>query len=1301
MKNDLIGIFYRIMFGAIFLLQSIFSYSQGLADKDVNWDWSKTLGVGVGEMQFKGGFFYFESAFNTPTATVGSYSFTNQGGWDILIVKIDTLGNVIWASQIGGPSDEKAYKLTLDDSANIYFTGVFSGNLTVGSSTITSNGGFDILVGKVNSYGVPLSVYSAGGLNNESPIGIAVDYTGSTYVLTNNNQFSFAGVTCPNPSIPLLKFDAMGNEVWMQWVEPGGASSPGPSNNFTGISIAYSSFDSCIVIGGNFYNGRIRLNNDTIYSEFSNMAGSMGYTTRDFYVYKIKSNGTFKSKIEPLSYKEEHMTDMVIDNSGNIYVANRFQWSLNGYASNSIIKYNPACISQGSPFGLSSSIPWREGDTRDLFFNEDDNIIYGTLWQYDDNSTCGIDYAFQYNTLTQTKSSIAGGGYYLAGYNGEYFFIGGNGIFKTCAINCINTPLKINPSPDITICQGFAKLGKECFYVNSGSPPYTYSWSPITDLDNASSKNPKVSGNFVSRTYTLTVTDQNGSLAYDTIQVTNNMPTIAYNISPAAISCGAAFSIIPYGGISYQYKWPLISYGLGYYNFITQSAIGDTLTTSLNFGSTFTITGTDANGCYNTTTYQVLLPTDSSTITFSLCSDEFPFTWNGLTFSYASTRIYHFPNGNNCDSIIRLVINQKPNTSSNQELVVCPNQIPYSWNGLTIVDSGLYSVTLVNTNGCDSVANLHLTISPILISIQATPNIFCDSGSSILNVLIPPLLYCIPAVQYTGSYYYIYQFKFNNTAIIHQSNPSSGSYNYYNQTANVIGGSVYPINFNVSNTTSVNYKNIWIDFNQDGDFTDLGELVFVDSSLTASVTGNILIPITAFNGLTRMRIGYKAYANTQSNPCNNNSNGTYEDYNLNISGGFNTISWSPSTFLNTTIGNHVTAMNANTNITYTATIIDINGCSDSAGISIQVFQHSISDFYDTICLNQLPYLWNGQTISTAGTYSQTYTNSVGCDSVSTLNLSVLLPSSSSQNIFVCSNQLPYNWNGQNISTAGTYSQTYTNSVGCDSVSSMTISILESTSNSETINLCRNEFPYLWNGQIIDSAGIYVQAYTYTFGCDSIIILTIHELQIINYYDSIAVCFNQTPYVWNDQYLDTNGNYTAAFSSSSGCDSLMHLQFNVHPLPNKPNIVFLPPDKIYVQSIGDYYLYYNGNALGIQKDSLIDYLGNGNYQVIIIDSNGCENQSDILQLNLSQTFAVWPNPFHDYLSINLIIPDYEFLGYAIYDVFGNRIQSFDDQLKYTQGSFSFTVKNLAHLPNGIYFLKLTFYAQQHVVRLLKE
>ena len=97
------------------------------------------------------------------------------------------------------------------------------------------------------------------------------------------------------------------------------------------------------------------------------------------------------------------------------------------------------------------------------------------------------------------------------------------------------------------------------------------------------------------------------------------------------------------------------------------------------------------------------------------------------------------------------------------------------------------------------------------------------------------------------------------------------------------------------------------------------------------------------------------------------------------------------------------------------------------------------------------YTWNGTTYTTSGDYVKHFTNSCGLDSAATLHLIINNATSSSQTASVCSNQIPFVWNGLTFNAAGTQTKTgFTNSKGCDSSATLVLSV--ATVSSPTISV---------------------------------------------------------------------------------------------------------------------------------------------------------------------------------------------------------------------------------------------------------
>ncbi|MFN8245221.1 MAG: hypothetical protein U0T56_02390 [Ferruginibacter sp.] len=158
-----------------------------------------------------------------------------------------------------------------------------------------------------------------------------------------------------------------------------------------------------------------------------------------------------------------------------------------------------------------------------------------------------------------------------------------------------------------------------------------------------------------------------------------------------------------------------------------------------------------------------------------------------------------------------------------------------------------------------------------------------------------------------------------------------------------------------------------------------------------------------------------------------------------------------------------------------------------ATLNLALLPTTTSTTNQNVCPAQLPYTWNGQTYNGAGTYSVTLTGSNGCDSVATLNLTILPTTTSTTNQSVCPSQLPYTWNGQTYNGAGTYSVTLTGSNGCDSVATLNLTLLSTTTSTTNQSVCPAQLPYTWNGQTYNGAGTY--SVTLTVVMD--VILSLH------------------------------------------------------------------------------------------------------------------------------------------------------------------------------------------------------------------
>ena len=83
------------------------------------------------------------------------------------------------------------------------------------------------------------------------------------------------------------------------------------------------------------------------------------------------------------------------------------------------------------------------------------------------------------------------------------------------------------------------------------------------------------------------------------------------------------------------------------------------------------------------------------------------------------------------------------------------------------------------------------------------------------------------------------------------------------------------------------------------------------------------------------------------------------------------------------------------------------------------------------------YYWNDNIYDTSGVYTFTTTNSIGLDSVVTLDLTINSGNSDTLGVSACDS---YTWDGILYTSSGVYTNTYTNAAGCDSVVTLDLTI---------------------------------------------------------------------------------------------------------------------------------------------------------------------------------------------------------------------------------------------------------------------
>lgn len=154
----------------------------------------------------------------------GVFELTSTGVYDIFVSKLDASGNFLWTKAIGGTNFDIAFGIDIDPVGNIYITGIFNGTCDFDPDTATYNltslGGSDIFVSKLDNSGNFVWARSFGQSLPDQGYAIKLDNSGNVYVTGSfNGTVDFdpgAGTFYLNSSLGdayISKFDGFGNFI--------------------------------------------------------------------------------------------------------------------------------------------------------------------------------------------------------------------------------------------------------------------------------------------------------------------------------------------------------------------------------------------------------------------------------------------------------------------------------------------------------------------------------------------------------------------------------------------------------------------------------------------------------------------------------------------------------------------------------------------------------------------------------------------------------------------------------------------------------------------------------------------------------------------------------------------------------------------------------------------------------------------------------------------------------------------------------------------------------------------------------
>ena len=244
-------------------------------------------------------------------------------------------------------------------------------------------------------------------------------------------------------------------------------------------------------------------------------------------------------------------------------------------------------------------------------------------------------------------------------------------------------------------------------------------------------------------------------------------------------------------------------------------------------------------------------------------------------------------------------------------------------------------------------------------------------------------------------------------------------------------------------------------------------------------------------------------------------------------------------------------------VTFTAdTLFDTllhttHSCDSLLTLNLTVNHSTANTVDDTVVENSLPYSYADSTISPdtpSSTYQFTFTNSVGCDSLVTLNLTVWFNVRTDIDSTLCQHQLPMLWNGVNVDSEDNWSATMSTTNGADSLVTLHLTVLPDKDTAIFDTVVQNQLPVTFAGVTFASAVTDSPLLlTATNGCDSTIHYNLHVWPNVSVDLDTAICINHFPYRWNDTLFTEPDTIVFIRLDKNGADSTVTLGISALPV----------------------------------------------------------------------------------------------------------------------------------------------------------
>jgi hypothetical protein len=274
----------------------------------------------------------------------GGGPLASAGAGDIYVAKLDPSGKHLWSKAFTGGDEETAHRLALDADDNILLGGQFEGTITFGGGSLTSAGGSDIFVVKLDPTGKYAWNKSFGSASGDSYINtLAAASDGGAVIagsFTDTIDFGGGPLTGAGADdVFVARIDGFGDPVW--------SKSYGSAGNQSGTAVHVDAAGS-VILAGQFV-GSIDFGGGAL------TAAEGDVTRPDIFVAKLDAAGSHTWSKRFGDVDIDTAAGIRADSDGNIVLAGGFKGAIDfgggplasaggadGYSDVFVAKFDPS-----------------------------------------------------------------------------------------------------------------------------------------------------------------------------------------------------------------------------------------------------------------------------------------------------------------------------------------------------------------------------------------------------------------------------------------------------------------------------------------------------------------------------------------------------------------------------------------------------------------------------------------------------------------------------------------------------------------------------------------------------------------------------------------------------------------------------------------------------------------------------------------------------------------------------------------------------------------------------------------------